>query len=175
MLRAAIICCKLVYLRSKANRLRRRGATLCRMSVRLLRQEPNQIGGAANRDQAYDCCGNRQGHIEAAYAWSRCHNRRGAWRGRCRPGCRRCRWSGRGAGARRSRCMSRRRSERRGWRGCGGWAAWRQSRQFDRRRSRRFRRQIDPDGLFFRLDLAGLFLGWNCAGGSIGNVLSHKF
>jgi len=90
--------------------------------------------------------------------------RLGRWGSRSRdagPGCGRCN------GCRRALCRWRRSSTR-----CARRTTRRQRRQFDGRRRRRLRRQIDADGFFFRLDLAGFFLRrWHSAGRGARNVL----
>jgi hypothetical protein len=54
------------------------------------------------------------------------------------------------------------------------WATGRQRGQLDGRRSRRLGRQIDADGFFLRLDLAGFFFRGQRASWRIRNIFGHK-
>jgi len=147
------------------------------MSGRLLgrKHHEEQVNDAANRDQSEN--GSREGKTFIQTAHRRRRNRSGG----CRPGCGcwRHRWprrNGRCAGA---RCRSGG-SGRPGCRGScrsgrsPGRSARRQRRQLDRRRGRGFRRQIDADGFFLRLNLAGFLFRRNGTGRDVGYVLCHK-
>lgn len=137
-------------------------------------QKPNQVNHAPDRQQTDNGRGECECRVQGADR--RCGFGGGGGFGRGRSG---SLGHGRGAGPwgrRRGRGRSRRRRWRGRWSGRRSCrAAGRQSREFDCRRRRRFRWQIDTDGFFLGLDLAGFLLGRNGATRGVGNVLCHKF
>jgi hypothetical protein len=143
------------------------------LSGSIRRQKPNQVSHAANRQQTNNGRGEGERRVQAAHGWcgfgcgGRFGRRRGGPLGH---GC--------GAGA---WCQRRGRSRRRRRRWRGGRsrrrsrrATGRQRWEFDRRRRRRLRGQIDADGFFLGLDLAGFLLRRNGATRDVRNVESEE-
>lgn len=142
-------------------------------------EHPAEVYRGANRDQTNHCRRNgKHGVDRTDFGSSRCRCRSRSGAGRRR---RSCRWCGCGRRLGSDRCSRTRRSgggSRRRETGSrcstASGAAGRKRGQFDGWCCGGFRRKVNANGLFFRLNLAGFLFRRNGACWTARNVLSHK-